>query len=130
MDKDFIPYEESLVLKNLGFDESCLSYYSESFHGGFQHKILKVYSQTEYAGQLCSVPLYQQAFRWFMDVHGLYVEPFVDDDKTFGFLVSYFLPDGRADMPIKRQFKTAIERDLACIQFLINTVKEGKHLYP
>ena len=36
--------------------------------------------------EVLKAPLYQQAFRWFRENHGLYNEMFVDDDKTFGFL--------------------------------------------
>ena len=36
MEKDFIPYEEALALKELGFDEPCLAFYdgknAESFY--------------------------------------------------------------------------------------------------
>jgi hypothetical protein len=63
MSKDFIPYQEALELKELGFDESCFGKYD--VYGVFDH-ILFYHNhdvETEYVG--CSAPLYQQAFRWF-----------------------------------------------------------------
>jgi hypothetical protein len=30
MNKEFIPYEEAIALKELGFDELCLAYYQKS----------------------------------------------------------------------------------------------------
>ena len=37
MNKEFVIYEQSLELKNLGFDEMCLSYYKDDeFSGGLE----------------------------------------------------------------------------------------------
>jgi hypothetical protein len=30
MNKDFVPYEQALVLKELGFDEPCFGYYIDN----------------------------------------------------------------------------------------------------
>jgi hypothetical protein len=55
MKKEFIPYEQALELKELGFDEDTVAIYDQSkelentlFSTGFELK----------------APLYQQAFRW------------------------------------------------------------------
>ena len=95
---DFIPYKEALALKELGFDELCLP-----------------------------VPLYQQVFGWFREKHDLYVDLFVDDDKTFGFMISYFTGESRVDKPIKRGFSTYKEAELASIDMLLETVKSSDH---
>ncbi len=61
---EFIPYEQSLELKELGFDEPCLDGYG--IHGDLWMKRLS--KQSEVDGT-CLAPLYQQAFRWFREKH-------------------------------------------------------------
>ena len=56
MEKEFIPYEQALELKELGFDEPC--YYDYNFGGEITNK---------WAIGLVPAPLYQQAFRWFRE---------------------------------------------------------------
>jgi hypothetical protein len=50
MNKEFIPYEQALELKELGFDEPCMSSRDMNNDKG-----------------LIQLPLYQQAFRWFRE---------------------------------------------------------------
>lgn len=56
MDKEFIPYEQALELKELGFDIPSVS----------------GYSYPDSNNLLTQAILYQQAFRWFRKNHGLY----------------------------------------------------------
>lgn len=123
MSKEFIPYEQALELKELGFNEECFKYYTEM--GTLRIKDERPLPPLTYA------PLYQQAFRWFRDRHGLYADLFVDDDQTFGFCVSSFAEEGRCrlDKPIKRQFSTYEESELECIKFLIEIVERKPEAY-
>lgn len=57
MNKEFIPYEQALELKELGFDEECFKYYTEM--GTLRIKDERPLPPLTYA------PLYQQAFDWF-----------------------------------------------------------------
>ena len=60
MDKEFVTYEQALALKELGFDEECLKYYSEEY-GIF------VVSDYYDGGHFVLAPLKQQVFRWFRE---------------------------------------------------------------
>ena len=60
MGKEFIPYEEALVLKELGFDEPCLAGWSHPFEHN-PEGYLNLDQEGEYD---FGAPLYQQAFRW------------------------------------------------------------------
>jgi hypothetical protein len=60
MNKEFIPYEQALELKELGFNELCLFYYTDN-------ESLRIYHQSEIYDDLVGAPLYQQAFRWFRE---------------------------------------------------------------
>ena len=109
MEKEFVPYELALRMKELGFDEPCMS--SRDMNNG---------------KGLIQLPLYQQAFRWFREKYGYYYEIFVDDDKTFGFMISYFIEIGRADKPIQRMYTTYEEAELACLEKLLEIVESKK----
>ena len=90
MEKEFINYEEALALKELGFDESCFTYWvndgvnitfaTTHNRSGWSMIGFKNNQMIKKAG-LCTAPLYQQAFRWFRDKYGLRYkfEPTVND---------------------------------------------------
>jgi hypothetical protein len=66
MNKEFIPYEQALELKELGFDEPCMFPYhrNNTDYIDSTHVELANYNATE---KLVSAVLYQQAFRWFRE---------------------------------------------------------------
>lgn len=68
MKKEFIPYEQALELKKLGFDEPCMAGYDKDFidklYIGFTENDGVLSFNAEY---YILAPLYQQAFRWFRD---------------------------------------------------------------
>ena len=67
MEKEFIPYEQALALKELGFDEPCLNFY---FRGEALIEMKAIHTFKE-DSECIKAPLYQQAFRWFREKHGL-----------------------------------------------------------
>ena len=66
VDKEFVPYEEALAIKELGFDEPCLASY---FHAGKRLHITEYINHGEYT---VLAPTFSQAFRWFREKYGLY----------------------------------------------------------
>ena len=120
MDKEFIPYEQALELKELGFDEECFGYYS------FSEKITlkSCFNRTPIilSGKKCSIPLYSQVFRWFREKHNL--ESHVKKDWIDGILQGYEsiieCLDGYIDVGT---FKTYEEAELECLKKLIEIVK-------
>jgi len=67
MKEQFVPYELSLQLKKLGFDEPCLGYYYADKSFIFDSENLDSYKYKLFA------PLWQQAFNWFKEKYKLYV---------------------------------------------------------
>jgi hypothetical protein len=62
--KDFIPYEEALELKHLGFNEPCFAtYIGETFDSSVQ------FQSDDY---FTAAPLFSQAFRWFREKYGYF----------------------------------------------------------
>jgi hypothetical protein len=73
--KEFIPYELALSLKQLGFDEPCLFYYygSNDLQSLIQIDMPRLVNHNEsILGTCYSAPSYSQAFRWFREKYGLY----------------------------------------------------------
>ena len=69
MEKEFIPYELALRMKNLGFDKPCIGYYTSPTG-------LLLQQPTGGNGEFVYyAPLYQQAFRWFREKYKLYCYP-------------------------------------------------------
>ena len=73
MEKEFVPYEQALALKELGFDkEICFGRWTtypdgEGFLDTTKHSI---YQGRDDLNRQCLAPLYQQAFRWFREKYG------------------------------------------------------------
>lgn len=62
MEKEFVPYEFAVKLKELGFNESCFGYYrmDEKFVA-----LTNYHENYNNSSLLVSAPLWQQAFDWF-----------------------------------------------------------------
>jgi len=60
--KDFIPHEPALALKELGFNEPCFGWFTDT-----HLRIGFVESKHVQGEDETLAPLYQQAFRWFRE---------------------------------------------------------------
>ena len=141
MKKEFIPYEQALALKELGFNEPCLGFYDGkgSTQLYFNHKrdasgdfipFVKSERLTWFG-----TPTYSQAFRFFREKYGLKHD--IDDDnvgtKFYYRIRSYTDKFDNYDDIIKPmreekdwakiEFKTYEEAELACLIKLIEIVK-------
>ena len=117
MKKEFIPYEQALALKELGFDEPCLTSYNEN------GKIFKVWENEIVMGiTKCSAPLYQQVFRWFREKYGLYSWTTMElgNKSTFCWVLS----GEHTSTQYAAYFHTYEEAELACLKKLIEIVKQ------
>jgi len=69
MENQFVSYTQAVALKELRFDESCLAYYNTEKLFKFPGTTM---SNRNFLDLLTvTVPLKQQAFRWFREKHGL-----------------------------------------------------------
>ena len=122
MKNDFTPYEQTTELKQLGFDKPCFAVYEDK-----KWQLVEVKNSMSY--ELClktdtfPVPTFSQAFRWFREKYGYYADLFVDDDKTFGFMISSFVEEGVLEKPITRKINSHEEAELECLIKLIEIVK-------
>ena len=121
MNKEFIPYEQALTLKELGFDESCLNFY---FRGEALIEMKATHTFKE-DSECVKAPLYQQAFRWFRDKYNL-----IPDIQYYGnwnfeiFRIGEFA-EPMDDVNVDYTFKggTYEEAELESLNKLIEIVK-------
>jgi hypothetical protein len=71
MEKDFVPYEEALVLKELGFDEPCNTCYDKLEMVASYGASVFDYKNYNTTGYMVSRPTFSQAFRWFREKYNL-----------------------------------------------------------
>ena len=72
MEKEFVTYEQALAVKELGFDEKCLTYYYNEIL--VFTPIPSLNTNSFWVGKdnnFITVPLKQQVFRWFREKYKL-----------------------------------------------------------
>ena len=139
MKNEFIPYEQSLALKELGFGEKCFGYY---YHPAYSKQTILIDSVLDpnhtyfnefpekgdfpiignYNKQFISAPLYQQAFRWFREKYNLYISlnKYKSPDILIPILVYSHIYDENDNICITvGEFKTYEEAELECLKKLI-----------
>ena len=127
MEKDFIPYEEALALKELGFDKPCFGWYQSS-------RLKKEYDPLKNSGNQsyqrkedCNAPTFSQAFRWFREKHGLvsWISFRIDLKKKYLWYITdvkdIVTRDG--DYIFDLQIESYEEAELACLKKLIVLLK-------
>jgi hypothetical protein len=118
MEKEFIPYEQALALKELGFDEPCLGYFDPLY------KQLVVWEKesTNSSSNWVSAPLYQQAFRWFREKFEAYYT--IEGSKKYGFAFFIYYENDDKDELKSKEYSTYKEAELECLKKLIEIVKQ------
>jgi hypothetical protein len=122
MKKEFIPYEQALALKALGFDESCMGvYYGDEDDMQFVLDVRETqyYAQKGYKDGILA-PTFSQVFRWFREKCGLIglITTFYSKDN-FRFAI-YAEHIGTED------YNTYEEAELACLKKLIEMAHPNK----
>ena len=149
MESLFCPYEQALELKDLGFDKRCFTTYTPKHLGNELSNPFnidldefnelkssftlinlpnKAFVKNSECVNCVSAPLWQQAFDWFRQEHGLYshVRESYAFDNTLEFVTQIngsYVNHGIEDKPINR-FETYEEAELECLKKLIEIVKE------
>ena len=120
MNKEFIPYEQALELRYIGYNYESSYYWTKGYDGFYIN-----YGEYNYTNNhwmfnaddgknrhlLCIAPLYQQAFRWFRKNYNMH---FMCQQFTDGHWRTTY------DWGI---FNSYEEAELACLKKLIEIVK-------
>jgi hypothetical protein len=137
MNKEFIPYKEALALKELGFDEPCIAFYTvipEDEINWFTIPEQGITDKTSFGSSknynskyfeeegTISAPTFSQAFRWFREEYDI-TQTIARDgslakEGAWAYTIIYksiYFNDG---------YLTYEEAELACLIKLIEIVKK------
>ena len=121
MEKEFLNYKQSIALKELGFDESCLAVYN-------CYNELNI-TQNIFNGETYA-PLIQQAFRFFREKYKFTHEiKRIDNinDNGHKFIESYYCRVENFDFGFDiGEYNTYEEAEQACLEKLIELAKQTK----
>jgi hypothetical protein len=124
MDKEFVPYQEAIELKDLGFDELCMGGYDgddNNLYIGYISNEGVQYNPQYYT----KAPLYQQAFRWFRERYLLHHEIACGDNVFwFRYGKNGYISVLSIDTNNDSYWPTYEEAELACLRKLIEIVKK------
>ena len=135
MKNHFANYNQSLALKELGFDEPCFAGYRDSAWIGtdgpnsryFHAQLFSNHQFDNDQKEYCSAPLKSQVFEWFREKHKIeatvacYYNNKLDISYEEREYHCYIVRDGITTKGPK--FKTYEEAESACIDKLIEIVK-------
>ena len=131
IEKEFVPYEEALALKELGFTEPCLASY---YHAGKRLDICEYINHGEYT---VLAPTFSQAFRWLREKYWYTALILCDsfqivmqlstsktlDSKTWEWKPIYITQTYHKEEGLK----SYDESELACLKQLIEIAKEKNY---
>ena len=120
MDKEFIPYEQALALKELGFDEDCFGFYFKE-KDEEEFKLILRGKTGAFFGYQFDAPLYQQAFSFFREKYNLKghveaVEYLDETPNTYHWCIFNKYNSGYDQL-------TYEEAELECLKKLIEIIK-------
>jgi hypothetical protein len=132
MIKEFVPYDIALALKELGFNEECLTQWGTTskklYLTVFKPKSNK--HDDVICGDMIAAPLYQQAFRWFREEHKLEGDvSHLNDGRLKWSYVIRNIVDNAKESKIGNymaKFDSYEEAELACLRKLIEIVNQNK----
>ena len=132
--KDFVPYEQALALKELGFDEPCFGYYvdgelrginlgmeelggKEPYYQRFGFHTLSNHDIDNPNKIVVTAPTFSQAFRWFREKYNVHSSPRKYDETM------WWVEWGTWTSPV---FETYEEAEFSWLEKLIELVKDEK----
>jgi hypothetical protein len=135
MGEEFAPYQQSVDMKELGFDEACFSVYQPEMDGKYYLFSINVddigsnnSDNVEYIA--CTAPTYSQAFRFFREKYSWqHSIDATSDQHSFELGYNYWIWNYKTGeeyhtMPKNRpsgdwEYKTYEEAELECLKKLI-----------
>ena len=119
MNKEFLPYELAVKLKELGFDEPCFGYYDNGvFIFWYDSK-----QETELLLN-CTASTFSQAFRWFREKYQLHSTITSISQESWQWHIQK--PGQQLGKLYDEDFYTYEEAELACLTKLIEIVEQQK----
>jgi len=125
MKTQFVPYEQALALKELGFDETCIMAYYHLLSEDKKDKLFMRYNDNKTnSDNAISAPTFAQAFKFFREKYELYYT--IEGSKKYGFaFFIYYENDDKGELKSK-EYSTYEEAEQECLIKLIEITKEKK----
>lgn len=128
LEKDFVPYEQALELKELGFDEPCFGYWGLDEYSNVILETRSVSQNGDLAKKSCNAPTFSQAFRWFREKGYRFN---IVSGESVNMMYKYWF-----DVWLNAQFmfetdyiyNSYEEAELACLIKLIEIIEQQKRL--
>ena len=124
MEKYFVTHSQAVTLKELGFDEPCISWYTVFGKFSNDYSNPKKYNSEYELGSFISAPLKSQVFEWFREKYNLIscirtisYGCTIDEQEFYCEIVSV---RGVSSYSLHNKFE---EADSECIDKLIEIVK-------
>jgi len=134
IENNFLNYKLASELKKLGFNEKCFGFHLPIDHDDYKKGDI-IYHQDKYEKDIPSI-LWQQAFKFFRDVYGLYVHSvpeFYYTGINFNWQIFWYLPKekwtkyscngGTFLYGDNGEYPTQEAADIAMIEKMIDIVK-------
>jgi hypothetical protein len=122
MNREFAPYEPSLNLKELGFNEPCFAWYDGRYPSSINQDYCK--NSEEWLNTIhCATPTFSQAFRFFREKYDLFG---VVEGKGYDYKRYYVYSINGKWHPSRPGLDTYEEAELACLIKLIEIVKNNE----
>jgi hypothetical protein len=127
MEKEFVPYELALKMKQLGFDEPCFAYYytlnGRDWKFAEKTEYYKLDDNMNIGGKFTiSAPLFQQAFRWFREKYQSHSTITSISQESWQWHITK--PGESLGKLYDEDFYTYEEAELACLEKLIEIVEQ------
>lgn len=124
--KELISYNDSLMLRELGFDEACFAWYSKG-QLILEHHIIFTGDQSYMREEDCNAPTFSQAFRFFRETFNFFscVQLHLNFPTRYYFIIDEI---GNDDFVYHTEDKTIFydkyeDAEIACLKLLIELVK-------
>jgi len=128
MEKEFAPYQPSLDMKGLGFDEPCFGSYvklTETQNTFFMNDVVSEIDRETplHESLITKAPTFSQAYRWFREKYQMMFcyEPCLKKDLTYIFFI-YIEATGEKIFVVESKYDEEVE--LACLIKLIEIANE------
>jgi hypothetical protein len=120
MQKEFVPYELALRMKQLGFDEPCFGFYDDiDDHHPLSFIRIEALSE-KLKSSITPAPTWHSAFKWFREIKEVeYQITYAGAKGRYNAFVEDYFYDNNGDL---KEF-TYEEAELACLKKLIEIVE-------
>jgi hypothetical protein len=122
LEKEFVPYEQAVALKSIGFDKPCLAKYQKlSETANYQFQLLQKEINCNKLDTAISRPTYSTAFRWFRDKHKLHATITSISQESWQWRIQE--PGQKLGELYNEDYYYYEEAELECLKELIEIVK-------